>query len=138
MVDRHKAHGHDAASSPLGGPCLGEVYVDGPAAIGPGSAIPIWRWQAHRACRAVVRDVSVVRTAKGVATMDTAPFAKFSCKARICPRVLLLCAPPRGGSYMSLTCWWMRGAVVKVVVGSVVQGSSIGKLSMTTGVGLIG
>merc|ERR1712038_1700679 len=69
MVDRYKAHGHNAAASPLGRPGLGEVDVDGPAAIGPGSAIPIWRWQAHGACRAVVSDVSVVRTAKGVATM---------------------------------------------------------------------
>merc|ERR1712012_311801 len=132
MVDRHKAHRHNAAASPLGRLCLGEVYVDGPAAIGPGSAIPIWRWQAHGACWAVVRDVSVVRTAKGVATMDAAPFPKFSCIARKCPWVFFFCAPPRGSSYMSLTCWWMLGAVVKVVVGSVMVGLPSMRLFQTS------
>ena len=138
VVDRHKAHRHDAATSPLGRPCLGEVYVDGPAAIGPRSAITTWRWQAHGACWAVVRDVSIVRTAEGVATMDTAPFSKFSCKARERPWVFLFRAPPSRSSYMALACRWMLGAVVKVVVGSIVQGSSVGELAMTTGVRLIG
>merc|ERR1712012_810604 len=121
MVDRHKTHRHDAPASPLGRPCLGEVYVDGPAAIGPGSAIPIWGWEAHRACWAVVRDVSIVRTAIGVAAMDAATFPKFSCKTGKCPGVLLFRAPPSGSSYMSLAWWWMLGAVLKVVVGSVMQ-----------------
>merc|ERR1719447_2584417 len=103
-----------------------------------GSAVPTRRWQALRACWAVVRDVSIVRTAEGVATMDAAPFAKFSCKARERPWVLLFRAPPSRSSYMSLTCRWMLGAVVKVVVGSIVQGSSVGELAMTTGVRLIG
>merc|ERR1719447_593014 len=103
-----------------------------------GSAVPTRRWQALRACWAVVRDDSVVRTAEGVATMNAAPFAKLSCKARKCPRVFLFCAPPSRSSYMALACRWMLSAVVKVVVRSVVQGSSVGELAMTTGVRLIG
>ena len=54
VVDRHMAHKHDAAWSPLCRLRLGEADVDGSAALRPGPAMLVWVWKAHRTWLAVV------------------------------------------------------------------------------------
>ena len=119
---------------------LGEVDVDGSAAVRPGPAMLVWVWKAHRTWLAVVCSFSVERASQGVATMDSATFTKFSCITRERPRMLLIRTCPSVLRNWPWCCpvWCLRAQVVVVVRSIIVVRYSIGVFAMTTGIRLIG